>query len=129
MNELPGTSGMTQTKFLVRSSVKEIQDLQAKLDWLTRTAAPALVGNFGVGSATAATLLFNAGSNPQPLHSEAVFASLCGEDPIPASSGKTNRRRLNRGGDRQAKASLHRVVLIRLRHDPRTRGYMRRRTT
>ena len=52
---------------------------------------------------TAAALLIAAGSNPERLHSEAAFASLCGVNPIPASSGKTNRHRLNRGGDRQAK--------------------------
>ena len=49
-------------------------------------------------------------------------------DPIPASSGMTNRHRLNRGGDRQANASLYRIVLVRLSHDPRTQAYMRRRT-
>jgi len=49
--------------------------------------------------------------------------------PIPASSGKTNRHRLNRGGDRRANAALHRVVIVRLRHDPRTRRYMARRVS
>ena len=112
-----------------RQLSKEIQDLQAELDRLTRTVAPALVGIFGVGSDTAATLLITAGSNPQRLHSEAAFASLCGVNPIPASSGKTNRHRLNRGGDRQANAALYRIVLVRLSHDPRTREYMRRRTS
>ena len=83
---------------------------------------------FGVGPDTAATLLLAAGSNPERLHSEAAFAALCGVSPIPASSGKTNRHRLNRGGDRQANASLHRIVVVRLRHDPRTKAYMCRRT-
>ena len=59
----------------------------------------------------------------------AAFASLCGVNPIPASSGKTNRHRLNRGGHRQANAALHRIVVVRLRHDERTQAYMRRRTT
>ncbi|WP_233624200.1 IS110 family transposase [Actinoplanes sp. ATCC 53533] len=53
---------------------------------------------------------------------------LCGVAPIPASSGKTTRHRLNRGGDRQADAALYRVVLCRLRWDPRTRDHMQRRT-
>ena len=74
------------------------------------------------------TLLISAGSNPQRLRSEAAFASLCGVNPIPASSGKTNRHRLNRGGDRQAHAALHRIVLVRLRYDERTKDYMQRRT-
>ena len=107
---------------------KEIQELEAELERLTRTAAPALVSIFGIGPDTAATLLVAAGSNPQRLHSEAAFASLCGVSPIPASSGKTNRHRLNRGGDRQANAALYRIVLVRLRYDSRTMAYMSRRT-
>jgi len=54
---------------------------------------------------------------------------LCGAAPLPASSGRTHRHRLNRGGDRQANAALYRVVLCRLRWDPRTRAYAQRRTT
>ena len=87
-----------------------------------------LVGIYGVGPDTAATLLVTAGSNPERLHSDAAFAALCGVNPIPASSGKTNRHRLNRGGDRQANAALHRIVVVRLRYDHRTRAYMLRRT-
>ena len=107
---------------------KEIRVLQAELEQLTRRAAPALVSIFGVGPDTAAALLISAGSNPQRIHSEAAFAALCGVNPIPASSGKTNRHRLNRGGDRQANAALYRVVLVRLSHDLRTKEYMHRRT-
>ena len=107
---------------------REIRNLQAELERLTRMAAPGLVDIFGVGPDTAAALLISAGSNPQHIHSEAAFAALCGVNPIPASSGKTNRHRLNRGGDRQANAALYRVVLVRLSHDLRTREYMHRRT-
>ena len=107
---------------------KEIRALEAELEKLTRRVAPALVSIFGAGPDTAAALLIAAGSNPQRLGSEAAFASLCGANPIPASSGKTNRHRLNRGGDRQANAALYRIVLVRLRHDGRTREYMCRRT-
>ena len=107
---------------------KEVHDLEAELERLTRSAAPALVSIFGIGPDSAATLLIAAGSNPERLHSEAAFASLCGVSPIPASSGKINRHRLNRGGDRQANAALYRIVLVRLRHESRTRAYMRRRT-
>ena len=112
-----------------RQLVNEIQDLEAEIKRLTRTAAPALVEGFGIGPDTAATLLVAAGSNPDRLRSEAAFASLCGVSPIPASSGKTNRHRLNRGGHRQANAALHRIVVVRLRYDERTQAYMRRRTT
>ena len=107
---------------------KEIKDLMAELARLIRMTAPALVKAFGVGPDTAAALLIAAGSNPDRLHSEASFASLCGVNPIPASSGRTNRHRLNRGGDRQANAAHYRIVVVRLRHDPRTQAYMRRRT-
>ena len=106
----------------------ELHDLEAELMRLTQTASPALAGIFGVGPDTAATLLVTAGSNPERLRSEAAFAALCGVSPIPASSGKTNRHRLNRGGDRQANAALHRIVVVRLRHDHRTKSYMLRRT-
>ena len=106
----------------------EIQDLRNGLQRLIRTTAPALVEAFGVGPDTAADLLIAAGSNPDRLNSEAAFASLCGVNPIPASSGRTNRHRLNRGGDRQANAALYRIVVVRLRHDLRTQAYLSRRT-
>ena len=111
-----------------RQLSKEIQDLQAELARLIWTTAPALVGVFGVGPDTAATLPIAAGGNPQRLRYEAAFASLCGVNPIPASSGKTHRHRLNSGGDRQANSALYRIVVVRLSNDPRTRAYMLRRT-
>ena len=111
-----------------RQLSKEIQDLQAELARLIWTTAPALVGIFGVGPDSAACLLVAAGGNPERLHSEAAFASLCGVNPIPASSGKTNRHRLNRGGDRRTNAALYRIVLVRLRYDCRTKAYLHRRT-
>ena len=92
----------------------ELRGLEVEMQRLTRSVTPALVNTFGVGPDTAATLLIGAGSNPDRLRSEAAFASLCGVNPIPASSGKTNRHRLNRGGDRQANASLHRIVVVRV---------------
>ena len=111
-----------------RQLSKEVQDLKAELERLIQATAPALVEAFGVGSDTAAALLIAAGSNPDRLNSEAAFASLCGVSPVPASSGKTNRHRLNRGGDRQANAALYRIVVVRLRYDLRTQAYLRRRT-
>ena len=107
---------------------KESRELQTELERLTRMASPDLVRIFGVGPDSAACLLVAAGSNPERLHSEAAFASLCGVNPIPASSGKTNRHRLNRGGDRQANAALYRIVPVRLRYDCRTKAYMLRPT-
>ena len=106
---------------------REIETLNAELMRLTASFAPALTEALGIGPDTAAVLLITAGSNPERLKSEAAFAALCGVSPIPASSGKTNRHRLNRGGDRQANAAIHRVVIVRLRFDNSTRAYLQRR--
>ncbi len=105
----------------------EIKELERQLRHLTTAACPALAYTFGVGPDCAATLLVAAGDNPGRLHSEAAFAALCGANPIPASSGKTTRHRLNRSGDRQANAALHRIVVVRLRHHQPTQAYMTRR--
>jgi transposase len=82
----------------------------------------------GVGVDVAGQLLVTAGENPERIRSEPAFAMLCGVAPLPASSGRTQRHRLNRGGDRQANRALYLVVLSRLRWDPRTRAYAERRT-
>jgi transposase len=106
----------------------EISLLTATLDRLTATAAPRLCALLGVGPDSAAALLIASGDNWQRLHSEAAFAALCGSSPVEASSGKTRRHRLNRGGDRQANAALHRIVIVRLRWHQPTRDYLVRRT-
>jgi transposase len=106
----------------------EIKGLDAMLTELVNNTAPALVGLYGVGTDTAATLLVAAGDNPDRLHSERSWAHLCGVCPIPAGSGKTDgRHRLNRGGDRQANAAFYRIVLTRMSGDERTRTYVARR--
>jgi transposase len=89
--------------------------------------APALLALPGVGTDVAGALLVAAGDNPERLSSEAAFARLCGVAPLPASSGKTNRHRLNRGGDRIANNALWRIVMVRMSTDPRTRNYVERR--
>src|SRR4030095_6965967 len=81
-----------------------------------------------VGTILAGTLLGTAADIPDRLHSEAAFASLCGVAPIPASSGKTTRHRLRRGGDRAANRALYRLALGRMGWDPATRTYVTRRT-
>jgi transposase len=107
---------------------QEINELDALIEPLVAALNPALLELNGVGPDTAGQLLVTAGENTDRLRSEAAFAMLCGAAPIPASSGKTHRHRLNRGGDRQANAALYRITLCRLRWDPRTQAYMRRRT-
>jgi transposase len=73
----------------------------------------------GISTMTVADMLILVGDNPERIKSEAALAKLCGVCPIPASSGKTNRMRLNRGGNRQANAALYRVAIVRMRdHQP-----------
>ena len=105
----------------------ELEVLDAELDRLTAAAAPKLLARFGIGSDSAGALLVAAGDNPERLRSDAAFSMLCGSSPIEASSGKTRRYRLNRGGDRQANAALYRIVVARLRHDQPTKDYLARR--
>jgi transposase len=108
---------------------EEISAADTELRTLVTAAAPALIALPGVGTEVAGQILITAGDNPDRLHSEAAFAHLCGVAPIPASSGRTHRHRLNRGGDRRANNALYIVVIGRLRYDSRTRAYAARRTT
>ena len=111
----------------VRSLDDEISGLDSDLGYLVEATAPTLVSLFGVGTDVAGQLLVTAGDNPERLKSSAAFAHLCGVAPVPASSGRTTRHRLNRGGDRHANAALYRITLCRLRHDDTTRAYRARR--
>jgi len=101
--------------------------LDDQLERLVTATAPSLLKLHGVGVHSAALLLAAPGDNPQRLRSEAAFAHLCGVAPIPMSSGKTTRHRLNRGGNRQANQALWRIVLVRMSSEPRTRNYVERR--
>ena len=107
---------------------QEITEADAELKNLVTAAAPRLLALPGVGIEVAGQLLTTAGDNPDRLRCEAAFAHLCGVAPIPASSGRTHRHRLNRGGDRAANNALYIIVLGRLRYDLRTREYPDRRT-
>ncbi|HEY2763686.1 MAG TPA: IS110 family transposase [Pseudonocardiaceae bacterium] len=107
----------------------EICSYQRHLTTIISTCAPDLLERPGIGPDTAAALLITAGDNPDRLTSEAAFAALCGVNPIEASSGKTTRHRLNRGGDRRSNSALYTVVLTRLGRDQRTRDYAERRTS
>jgi len=106
----------------------DIAQLDGLLGPLVARRAPALLAINGVGTEVAGQLLVTAGDNPDRLRNEAAFARLCGVAPLPASSGKTCRHRLNRGSDRQANCALYRIVLIRLRWHAPTRAYVERRT-
>jgi transposase len=131
----PLTSPTAATKASLRTLARRWQQLQSELtqldtqlQTLVTSVAPTLVALPGVGVDTAGQLLVTAGDNPQRLRGEASFAHLCGTAPIPASSGRTHRHRLNRGGDRQANHALWRIALVRMRCHPPTRAYVQRRT-
>jgi transposase len=106
----------------------EIKRHDAHLETLTAARAPDLLEAHGMATGTAAEMLLLVGDNPERIHSEAAFAKLCGVCPLPASSGKTIRHRLNRGGNRRANAALYRVVIVRMRGHQPTVDYVRRRT-
>jgi transposase len=111
--------------------ILELNDEVANLDQLSTTLvgelAPQLVAAVGIGGETAGQLLVTAGDNPERLGSEAAFAMLCAAALLPASSGKTQRHRLNRGGDRQANSALHLIVVARMGVDQPTKAYVARR--
>lgn len=116
--------------FAMRSLARRHRDLSAEITVLEQrmlsraTAAnPGLLAIKGIGPVIGAQLLITAGDNPDRLRSSASFAALCGTAPIPVSSGRTDRHRLSRGGDRQANAALHHIVKNRMTNDDRTRAY------
>jgi transposase len=129
------TDAVHATKAALQAIAARIQALSVEIsqaDQRLRPAvaktAPRLSALYGVGAEVAGQLLATAGDNPDRLRSEAALAHLCGAAPIPASSGRTDRHRLNRGGDRAANNALHTIVLCRMRYHPRTRDYVERRT-
>ncbi|MFC8248590.1 transposase [Streptomyces chartreusis] len=113
----------------IQQLTAQVSELKRRLAAVVQSHAPQLVERIGVGPDSAITLLITAGDNPERLTDEASFAALCGPSPVERSSGKQQRRRLNRGGDRQANAALYRIVQSRLRWDPRTQAYLKRRTS
>ena len=107
---------------------EEIAELEEQIARLASEAVPDLASLRGVGTDTAASLLVAVGDNPERLESGASFTRLCGVAPVPASSGKTIRHRLNRGGNRDANRALHVPALGRMSWDERTREYVAKRT-
>ena len=124
------------TNLMIRNLARRIQGLNAEIKQIDRMltdlivgTAPSLLALHGVGVDTAASLLVAAGDNPDRISSERSWAHPCGVTPLQASSGKTTRHRLNRGGDRNANAALYRIVLTRMSSDEKTRQYVARRRT
>ncbi|WP_410636678.1 IS110 family transposase, partial [Amycolatopsis sp. cmx-4-83] len=128
--DTPAAAAAYTLRLLARRIIEltcEVDDLNQRITDAINAHTPELLQRYGVGPDTAAALLLAAGDNPHRLTNEASFAALCGASPIEMSSGKTQRRRLNRGGDRQANSALYMIVIARLRWDPRTRAYIDRR--
>jgi len=124
-------SAKTALRMLARrwlSLNAEIRELDDALEVLVRPKAPSLMSSPGIATGTIAEMLIVLGDNPERIRSDAALAKLCGVCPIPASSGKTTRHRLNRGGNRKANAALHRVAIVRMRCHPATKAYIERRT-
>lgn len=122
-------------KFALRSTAQraraldqEIAALDRELEQLVAAAAPRTVQLLGISTGHAGQLLVPAGQNIERPHGGSSFSMLCGASPIPASSGKTSRQRLNYGGDRQANRALHLIAVCRLRYCERTRTYAKRQT-
>lgn len=107
----------------------QVESLDERIRALLEANAPALLGVEGCGTTTAAALVVAAGDNPGRLKGEAAFSMMRGASPIPASSGKTDRHRLNRGGNRQANWALYEIAIKRIAYDERTRRYVARRTS
>jgi transposase len=130
----PGDVPGYATRIALRELARRTEFLDGQLERLDElivplvTAhAPGLLAVYGVGPDTAAMLLVAAGDQPARLRSEAAWAHLCAVAPIPASSGKVTRHRLNPGGDRNANHALWRIVITRMSSHPPTRAYVERR--
>ncbi len=122
------------TRYALRALARRIKDLDTEIDAadkiltkLTRQAAPSLIAMRQVGPQIAAQLLISAGQNIERMSSEATYAKLTGVAPLPASSGKKTRHRLNRGGDRQANSALYMIAVGRMKNHSETQAYVERR--
>jgi transposase len=127
----PATAATIALRSLARRHQQlttDIAELDALIAPLVTAINPRLIAAHGIGPDVAGQLLVTAGDNPDRMRSEAAFAMLTGAAPLPASSGRTHRHRLNRGGDRQANCALWRIVITRLATNPATRAYATRRT-
>jgi transposase len=131
----PGSMVRYHTLLSLRELGRRAQFLDGQLERLDElivplvtARAPGLLSLYGIGPDTAAKLLISAGDHPGRLRSEAAWAHLCAAAPIPASSGKVKRHRLNPHGDRQANHALWQIVITRMSSHPPTRAYVARRS-
>ena len=101
--------------------------LEAQIAAIVETMTPGWVAaEYGLGALTAAQVLLS-WSHAGRIRTEAAFAMLSGTAPVPVSSGRTDRHRLNRLGDRQLNRALHTIAVSRMRSHPPTIAYVQRR--
>ena len=124
----PPSSRCDHSRAASNSSNLKIADLYEQLKPLVARAAPRTTQLLGISTGHAGQLLVTAGQNIDRLRGDGAFAALCGASPIPASSGRTTRHRLNYGGDHDANRTLHMTAVCRLRYCARTQAYAARRT-
>ncbi|GAB3595877.1 Transposase IS116/IS110/IS902 family protein [Corynebacterium faecale] len=127
----PRNGVLTSLKILAttyRALRKQVDELETRIAALVAVINPHVSNIVGCGPIVVADLIISIGGNPERIHSEAALAHLCGAAPLPASSGRTNRHRLNRGGGRRANSALYRIAVVRMRCDQRTKDYVARRT-
>jgi transposase len=110
----------------VRDRHRDLRANEHALTDIVRDLAPGLLDRPGIGPVSAATAII-AFSHPGRIRDDAAFAALAGTSPVPASSGRTVRHRLNRGGDRVLNRAMHTIARNRLNYDPATRAYAERR--
>lgn len=110
----------------IREATRVLAENKQQLSDIVTAMAPQLMDRVGVGPVSAAQALVS-WSHPGRCRDDAAFAMLAGACPIPASSGRTIRHRLNRSGDRQLNRALHDITLTRWRVCPRTHAYIARR--
>lgn len=126
----PATATIYSLRQLARTRIDAVTraaEIEDHMHQILAAHCPRLLAIYGAGTISAAKLAVTAGGNPSRIRNEAAFAHMCGAAPIPASSGKTNRHRLNRSGDRRGNSALHRIAINRLQHDAATRVYAERR--
>jgi transposase len=112
----------------IRELTRTINELVREMEVLVRQAAPQLLAETGIGPVTGAQLLGEI-AGVHRFASDAKLARISGCAPVPVSSGRTDRHRLDRGGNRQLNNAIHMIALTRLRHDPETAAYVARQRT
>jgi transposase len=131
LGQLPASTELRVAKAQLRrinEITKEQKELFAELTALIQAHAPQLLQQRSIGTVTAAVIIGRT-AGAQRFRGEACFARHAGTAPIPASSGKTVRHRLHRGGDRQLNRAIHIIALGRIAWDPETRAYIDRRVS